>query len=71
MIRTIFTLGFFTLLGIFALKLVFGILGMAFGLLGVVFWLAVKIAVVGAIAYVALRIVSPNTLRKLRSNSSD
>jgi hypothetical protein len=58
-------------LGIFALKLVFGILGVAFGLLGFVVAAAIKIAIVGAIAYVALRIVSPNTLRKLRSNSGD
>ena len=34
MIRTIFAVGIFTLLGLFALKLVFGVLGVAFTLFG-------------------------------------
>lgn len=71
MLRTIFTVGVFTLLGLFALKLVFGILGVAFGLLAFFLGWAVKIALVGGVVYLAIRIVSPETARKLRARSGD
>ena len=71
MIRTIFTIGVFTLLGLFALKLVFGILGFAFGIFGVLLTLAVKIALVGGAVYLVIRVVSPETARRLRSRSSE
>lgn len=71
MLRTILTVGVFTLLGLFALKLVFGIFGFAFALLGSVLWLAVKVAVIGAVVYLGIRIVSPDTARKLRSRWND
>lgn len=69
MIRTIFTVGIFALLGLFALKLVFGILGFAFGLLAVVLIWSVKIALLGGAIYLVIRIVSPETARKLRERS--
>ena len=69
MIRTIFTVGIFALLGLFALKLVFGILGVAFGLLGLVLVYAVKIALIGGVVYLVIRVVSPETARKLRERS--
>jgi hypothetical protein len=71
MIRTILMTGLFAVLGLFALGLVFKIFG---GLLGIAIWLValtVKIAVVGAIAYIAIRVVSPGTARRLRERWSD
>jgi len=71
MIRTILMTGLFAMLGLFALGLVFKIFG---GLLGVAFWvigLAIKVAIVGAVAYLAIRIVSPSTARRLRERWSE
>lgn len=71
MIRTILMTGLFAMLGLFALGLVFKIFG---GLLGVAFWLigmAIKVAIVGAVAYLAIRIISPGTARRLRERWSD
>lgn len=71
MLRTIFSIGIFALLGLFALKLVFGIFGFAFAILGALLGLAVKIALVGGAVYLVIRIVSPETARRLRARSSD
>ena len=71
MIRTILMTGLFAMLGLFALGLVFKIFG---GLLGVAFWLiglTIKVALVGAVAYLAIRIVSPATARRLRERWSE
>lgn len=71
MIRTILITGVFAVLGLFALGLVFQIFG---GLLGIAFWLvglAIKIALVGAIAYLGIRVVSPDTARRLRERWSE
>ena len=70
MLRTIFVIGFFALAGLFALKLVFGIMP---ALLGLVWWLlmiAIKIAILGAIIYFVIRLVSPDTARRLRTRWS-
>ncbi len=70
MLRTIFTIGLFAVLGLFALKLVFGIMG---GLLGLIFYLfiwAVRIAIVGLLVYLVIRVVSPDTARRLRERFS-
>lgn len=70
MLRTILSVGAITLLGLFLLKLAFGVLG---GLFGLLFWLiamAIKIAIVGLIVYLAIRIVSPDTARRLRERFS-
>jgi hypothetical protein len=67
MLRTIFAVGVFTLLGLFALQLVFGVLGFAFGILGALLVLAIKIALVGGVVYLVIRVVSPETARRLRS----
>jgi hypothetical protein len=66
MLRTIFTIGVFALLGIFALRLVFGVLG---GLMGLLIWLlgiAIQILIVGFIVYIVIRVISPNTARRIR-----
>ncbi len=70
MLRTILTIGAITLLGLFLLKLAFGILG---GLFGILFWLiglAIQIAIVGLVVYFAIRVVSPETARRLRERFS-
>lgn len=70
MLRTIFMIGLFAVLGLFALKVVFGIFG---GLLGLFFALvvwAVQIAVVGLLIYLVIRVVSPETARRLREKWS-
>ncbi len=70
MIRTILMTGVFAMLGLFALSLVFKIFG---GLIGIALWvlgLAIKIAIIGGIAYLAIRIVSPDTARRLRDRWS-
>jgi uncharacterized BrkB/YihY/UPF0761 family membrane protein len=70
MLRTILSVGAITLLGLFLLKLTFGVLG---GLFGLLFWLlaiAIRIALVGLVVYVVIRIVSPDTARRLRERFS-
>ena len=66
MLRTIFTIGLFAFLGLFALKLAFGVFGVLFGLLSVLLVLAIKIALVGLVVYLVIRIFSPHTARRMR-----
>lgn len=66
MLRTIFTIGLFAVLGMFALKLVFGVFVGLFGLFAGLLGFAIRIAIIGLIIYVIIRIVSPETARKLR-----
>jgi hypothetical protein len=66
MLRTIFTIGILALVGLFALKLVFGILGglfaLFFGLLG----LAIPVLILGGIIYVVMLVFAPETARGMR-----
>ena len=70
MFRTIFMIGLFALGGLFLLKLIFGLFGGAFVLLFWLFGFAIKAVIVGAIAYMVIRIVSPDTARRLRAKWS-
>ena len=70
MLRTVFTIGLFALLGLFALKLVFGILPTVIGLLTALLVLAAKIALVGLLIYLLIRIFSPDTARRMRERWS-
>lgn len=70
MLRTIFSIGLFAVLGLIALKFIFGILGFAVGLFMMLLVLAVKIAIVLLIIYVIIRIVSPETARRMRARWS-
>jgi hypothetical protein len=70
MLQTIFMIGLFALAGLFILKLFFGLFGFAFGLLGFLFFLAIKVAIVGALIYLVIRIFSPETARRLREKWS-
>jgi hypothetical protein len=70
MIRTVFMIGIFALLGFFLLGTVFSVFGTAMAL---TFWLvrlAVKVLLIGAIIYLVIRVVSPETARRLRSRFS-
>ena len=70
MIKTILMTGVMVMLGIFALGFVFKIFGGLIALTFVLLGFAVKALIVGGIAYVVIRIVSPDTARKLRSKWS-
>ena len=70
MLRTIFTIGLFALLGLFALKLVFGILGGLFVVVWVLLRYAITIAIVGFVIYLVIRIFSPDTARRMRDRFS-
>ena len=66
MLRTIFMIGLFAVLGLFALRIIFGILPTLIGLfIGLAIW-AIKIAAIGVLIYLVIRIVSPDTARRLR-----
>jgi sorbitol-specific phosphotransferase system component IIC len=70
MLRTIFTIGALAVLGLFLLSSVFGILKGLIGLALFLLGLAIRIAIVGLIVYLVIRIVSPETARRLRERWS-
>ncbi|MHB1862751.1 MAG: hypothetical protein ACYCVL_07245 [Gemmatimonadaceae bacterium] len=70
MLRTIFMIGVFAILGLFVLRIAFGLFGALFGMLLALTYLAVKIAIVGVVVYLVIRIVSPATARRLRERWS-
>lgn len=70
MLRTIFMIGLFAIGGLFLLKLFFGVFGVFFVLLVGLLGLAIKIAIFGAILYLIIRIVSPDTARRMRERWS-
>lgn len=59
MLRTLFFLGVIIVVGSLAL-------GFLLGIAGIILGFAVKVLVLGAIAYVAIRIISPRTAAQLR-----
>ena len=65
MLRNLFKIGLITLLGVCAVWLIFGLLA---PLLGLVWWLlvvALKFALIGAVVYGVVRVVSPETAKRL------
>jgi len=70
MLRTIFSIGLFAVLGLVALKFIFGIFGFAVGLFLWLLFAAIKIAIVGLVLYFIIRIVSPDTAARLRAKFS-
>jgi hypothetical protein len=70
MFRTIFMIGLFAIAGLFVLRLVFGLFGVMLGLFGVLLALAIKVAIVGGLVYLVIRIFSPDTARRLREKWS-
>ena len=66
MLRAIFMIGFFAMLGLFAVSMVFNLFG---GVISLTFWLvalAVKVLIVGGVLYFGIRILSPGTAARLR-----
>ena len=70
MFRTVFMIGLFALAGLFVLRLAFGLFGVLFAMLLALLFVAAKIAIVGLLIYLAIRIFSPATARKLRERWS-
>jgi hypothetical protein len=70
MLRTIMMIGLFAVLGMMALKLMFGILGVFFALFFKLLWMAIWVGAVGLVVYVVIRVVSPDTARRLRERFS-
>ncbi len=66
MLKTILTIGFIALVGLFALNFIFGIFGLMFGLLVALLGVAIKIALIGLVLYFIIRIISPDTARRMR-----
>jgi hypothetical protein len=70
MLRTLFTIGVMAIVGLFVMKLVFGILGGVFVIFFGLAFLAFKIVVIGAVAYVVIAVVSPSSAKRLRERFS-
>ncbi len=70
MLRTILMTGIMVMLGIFALGFVFRIFGGLIALTFLLLGFAIKALIVGGIAYLIIRIVSPGTARRLRERWS-
>ena len=66
MLRTVFVIGAFAGLGFFVLGSVFSIFGAVIGLAIMLLMFALKALIVGAVVYFVIRIVSPETARRLR-----
>lgn len=75
MFRTVFALGLCALLGVVALKLVFGVAtGLLATAIGLFLWLvglAIRLVLVGLVLYLILRILSPETARRVRARFND
>lgn len=70
MLRTIFLTGLFAILGFFALGFLFNLFK---GLMVIAIWLlflALKIAAIGLLIYLVVRIVSPDTARRMKERWS-
>lgn len=70
MLRTIFLTGLFAILAFFALGFVFNLFK---GLIAIAIWLlflALKIALIGLVIWLLIRIVSPDTARKMKERWS-
>lgn len=65
MLRTIFGIGAIALLGLFALKVFFGLFGVLFALFFVLLWWALRIAIVGGVIYLILRLFMPDTAKSI------
>jgi hypothetical protein len=70
MLRTVFAVGGMAILGIIALKLIFGVFGAFVAILLGLFFLALKIALFGWLIYLVIRVLSPDTARKIRERWS-
>jgi hypothetical protein len=65
MLRTLFTVGLIAMLGLIALKVVFGLLGPLVGLLFMLVGFALRVVLIGAVIYFVIRLVSPSTAARI------
>ena len=70
MLRTIFMIGVVAIGGLFLLKIAFGILGVFFAIMIGLLKAAMFVALVGAVLYLVIRVVSPGTAQRLRERWS-
>ena len=70
MLRTVFAVGLMAILGLIALKFIFGIFSFLFAVLFGLFFLALKIACIGFVVYLVIRVLSPDTARRIRQKWS-
>jgi hypothetical protein len=70
MLRTIFSIGLFAVLGLIVLKFIFGIFGVALGLFIWLLFAAIKVGLILLVIYLIIRVVSPDTARRLRERWS-
>ncbi|MEP6857464.1 MAG: hypothetical protein ABI994_03690 [Gemmatimonadales bacterium] len=66
MLRAIFMIGLFAMLGLFAVGLVFKLFGGIIGLTFFIVALALKVVIVGGLLYFGIRVLSPGTATRLR-----
>lgn len=66
MLRTVFVIGLLAFVGLFALKLFFGILGGVFGILFGLLALAIPVLIVGVLIYVLMLVFMPDTAREMK-----
>ena len=66
MLRTIFAIGLLAFVGLFVLKLVFGILGGLFGIFFALLGMAIPVLIIGAILYVLMLVFAPDMARDLK-----
>jgi predicted lipid-binding transport protein (Tim44 family) len=62
MVRTLVGYAILAVVGVLALKLVFGLVGIAISLLMSLVWLAA----IGFVIYLVLKVISPRTARRVR-----
>ncbi|MBL8981471.1 MAG: hypothetical protein JNL26_04770 [Gemmatimonadetes bacterium] len=70
MLRTIFTIGLFAIGGLFLLKVLFGVFAVFFALLISLLKMAIFVGLVGAGIYLVVRLLSPDTARRMREKWS-
>ena len=70
MLRTIFMTGLFAILGFFALGFVFKLFGGLIAIAMFVLFLALKIAIIGLVIWLVIRIFAPDTARRMRDRWS-
>jgi hypothetical protein len=66
MLRAIFMIGLFAMLGLFAVGMVFKLFGGLVGLTLFIIALAVKVLIVGGLLYLGIRVLAPDTAARLR-----
>ena len=75
MFRNVFALGICALIGVVAVRLVFGVAGGVFGaVIGLFLWLvglAVQLLVLALVLYLVLLVVRPATARRVRARITD